>query len=60
MGVRFCRVFENVNLIFFLASVPLDKGSKIEDLVTKIRVRKGLKVNARNFLKAFVDHDICI
>lgn len=45
---------------FFLASVPLDKGSKMEDLVTKIRVRKGLKVNARNFLKAFVDHDICI
>ena len=23
---------------------PLDKGSKLEELVTKIRVRKGLKV----------------
>lgn len=26
------------------SSAPLDKGSKIEELVTKIRVRKGLKV----------------
>lgn len=58
MDVCFCRVFETVNLIFVLASAPLDKGSKIEDLVTKIRVRKGLKVNARNFLKAFFDRDI--
>ena len=25
-------------------SAPLEKGSKLEELVTKIRVRKGLKV----------------
>ena len=25
-------------------AAPLDKGSKIEELVTKIRTRKGLKV----------------
>jgi hypothetical protein len=25
-------------------TAPLEKGSKLEELVTKIRVRKGLKV----------------
>jgi elongation factor 2 len=26
-----------------LTTAPLEKGSKIEELVTKIRIRKGLK-----------------
>ena len=57
-GCMFLSSFLEHQSNFILASVPLDKGSKIEDLVTKIRVRKGLKVSTRNFLKAFVDHDI--
>jgi hypothetical protein len=27
-----------------MAAAPLEKGSKMEELVTKMRVRKGLKV----------------
>ena len=27
-----------------MPSAPLEKGSKMEELVTKMRVRKGLKV----------------
>jgi hypothetical protein len=33
-----------------LSSAPLDKGSKLEELVTKIRVRKGLNVRFSLFL----------
>jgi hypothetical protein len=31
-------------LIFMWPTAPLEKGSKTEQIVTKIRVRKGLKV----------------
>lgn len=39
-------------ILLFVA--PLDKGSKIEELVTKIRIRKGLKVIGSAFLRYLV------
>jgi hypothetical protein len=34
---------------------PLDKGSKLEEIVTKIRVRKGIKVGKL----LYNGYDIC-
>jgi elongation factor 2 len=38
------HVFLFFRLCLTYIPAPLDKGSKLEDLVTKIRVRKGLNV----------------
>jgi len=44
-GCKFIRaLFFMCSLFMSIFSAPLEKGSKMEELVTKIRVRKGLKV----------------
>jgi elongation factor 2 len=43
-GCKWAVVYVYMHLTAFIFSAPLEKGSKIEELVRKIRVRKGLKV----------------
>lgn len=41
-------------------SAPLEKGSKMEELVTKIRVRKGLKVCRSWFVYGLHTEESCV